>query len=1180
MAGWGDAVEIGGRSYLYRRVLEVAVLIYIATCTSVPTSYAQNGFLSLDCGGTQANYNDSHSLQWVSDDGYISTGNSSKQSDYPSDLPALGSFRYFPGDRSKYCYALPTPNLTYLVRASFYMDRSELTARTPFEFIFSVDATDWFTVTSGDGTSQSLLVVQEGIFTPPNGVTKFCLRPVSGVPFISSLELRLMDQTFDYYTTMYAYTGSGSQYLALGIRYNCGAKNISDVRYPQDPFDRIWKTPDASFDAKFASIHSTKPTPNTTIDENFVPREVMQDAWLIPDDGSFATLSISPIFTTGPQAYVTLSEYAFALLYFEDLNKTASGINQVDIHLEGSDYYLDYYWNTTSQPTLFENTYTFLTRNGFNILLQWDNASTSPVGDLASVNAVEVYGQLTYNFSITNTDDADFISALQTGFSLTDWQGGPCVPVPYNELSCQLSGATYGLSQSPVQRTIFLTQFNVNSLEISDIKNSNFSGIVGNSTILPNFRLHGLDTMSITNSGVDDQTCLFLINYTSTVLTTLNLSNNVIGTFPRVRDWAGTDRSGLQNLTTLDLSHNDLTGALSSFDGVPFSSALQNLNLSSNSMISFPQKWGNNTVNKLVTLDLSHNQFSGNMSSLDEWIQMNSGSLQELDVSHNQLYGTFSNDLYFKKLKKLTYANFDQNSIEGTLNLSTWYAALQGAAAQLASMNLTLAPVTQQLYSFMNNNISDIVPSARDFDSTIHNLFIQYPSFGVLLNGNPYCNDIKSPVQGYLCRSSISITFKDDHKKNTMEILIISICGGVVGLLFFSITSAILWKLWKQVYALRAIQQALADRKVQPPFYQYSDLKTATRDFHRTHKLGHGGFGVVYKAVYPDETLAVKKLFNSKKAQVIDEFLNEVVLITGIKHRNLVQLKGCCVKDKNRILVYEFADNGNLAEALWGSQVVGRLNWRQRINICVGVARGLSYLHEELQPSVIHRDIKPQNILLDKDFNPKIADFGLARHFSDEINQAHYTQIAGTIGYFAPEYAMQGQVSDKTDVYSYGILILEVVSRRKCIDLARPAEEKFLKDWVFSMRRKSLLFDVLQPELRGDCNEEEVIRAINIALLCVQHNPERRPTMSQVVTMFLGNMNVEIFSDEFDNIRSNFTKLIATAGHEIEQSSLHIIEEESPSSPLLDVHSSSSHSVSSSRSDAKHLLELSAVYGR
>ncbi|CAM6097538.1 unnamed protein product [Calypogeia fissa] len=271
----------------------------------------------------------------------------------------------------------------------------------------------------------------------------------------------------------------------------------------------------------------------------------MQDARLIPDNGSLGTLSISPIFTTGPQAYVTL------------------------------------------------------------------NASTSPVGDLASVNAVEVYGQLTYNFSITNTDDADFIFALKTGFSLTDWQGDPCVPVPYNELSCQLSGATYGPSQGYAdQRTIFLTNFNINSLDISDIKNSNFSGIFGNSTILPYFRLHALDTMSITNSGVDDQTFLFLINYTSTGLTTLNLSYNVIGTFPRVRDWAGTDRSGLQNLTTLDLSHNELIGVLSSFDGVPFSTALQNLNLSSNSMTSFPQKWGNNTTNNLVTLDLSHNQFS------------------------------------------------------------------------------------------------------------------------------------------------------------------------------------------------------------------------------------------------------------------------------------------------------------------------------------------------------------------------------------------------------------------------------------------------------------------------------------------------------------------------------------------------------------------------------------------
>jgi serine/threonine protein kinase len=227
----------------------------------------------------------------------------------------------------------------------------------------------------------------------------------------------------------------------------------------------------------------------------------------------------------------------------------------------------------------------------------------------------------------------------------------------------------------------------------------------------------------------------------------------------------------------------------------------------------------------------------------------------------------------------------------------------------------------------------------------------------------------------------------------------VSIVGGTCAFVLLCVTLASLWRMWKQIYALRAIQKALAKRKVQPPFYQYSDLRLGTKEFHSDHKLGHGSFGVVYKAILADGTLfAVKTLFDHKRLQnSLDDFLNEVVLITGIKHRNLVQLKGCCINDKERMLVYEYVEKGNLAEALWGSKAHGDLNWGQRFNICIGVARGLAYLHEELQPSIIHRDIKAANILLDKNCNPKIADFGLARHFDDEGTRVDQTDIAGTL---------------------------------------------------------------------------------------------------------------------------------------------------------------------------------------
>jgi serine/threonine protein kinase len=181
-----------------------------------------------------------------------------------------------------------------------------------------------------------------------------------------------------------------------------------------------------------------------------------------------------------------------------------------------------------------------------------------------------------------------------------------------------------------------------------------------------------------------------------------------------------------------------------------------------------------------------------------------------------------------------------------------------------------------------------------------------------------------------------------------------------------------------------------------PTVYSYSVLKTATRNFHQGSKLGDGGFGAVYKGVLPDGTeVAVKQLSVSSR-QGKEEFLNEVMLITGVQHRNLVKLRGCCLKGDERLLVYEFLENRSLHQALFDETRVLKLDWPTRLKILVGTARGLAYLHEGCSTRIIHRDIKASNILLDRDLNPKIADFGLARLFQD--NQSHVsTRVAGTV---------------------------------------------------------------------------------------------------------------------------------------------------------------------------------------
>jgi serine/threonine protein kinase len=295
-----------------------------------------------------------------------------------------------------------------------------------------------------------------------------------------------------------------------------------------------------------------------------------------------------------------------------------------------------------------------------------------------------------------------------------------------------------------------------------------------------------------------------------------------------------------------------------------------------------------------------------------------------------------------------------------------------------------------------------------------------------------------------------------------------------------------------------------------PTLYSYNVLKTATKNFHMASKLGEGGFGAVYKGVLPDGTeVAVKQLsISSRQGQ--EEFFNEVMLITGVQHRNLVKLRGCCLKGDERLLVYEFLANRSLHQALFDETQAMKLNWPTRLKILVGTARGLAYLHEGCQTRIIHRDIKASNILLDKDLNPKIADFGLARLFQD--SQSHVsTRVAGTVGYLAPEYAMRGQLTEKADVFSFGIVALELVSGRGNLDLRLPPEMAYLLDWTWHLHENKRLKDIVDPTLLGDeYSEEEAMRVVDVALHCTQSVGTMRPTMTRVVELLTHGADAEI----------------------------------------------------------------------
>ncbi|KAD7479175.1 hypothetical protein R6Q59_008018 [Mikania micrantha] len=283
--------------------------------------------------------------------------------------------------------------------------------------------------------------------------------------------------------------------------------------------------------------------------------------------------------------------------------------------------------------------------------------------------------------------------------------------------------------------------------------------------------------------------------------------------------------------------------------------------------------------------------------------------------------------------------------------------------------------------------------------------------------------------------------------------------------------------------------------------YNYTDLQLATNNFSEENILGKGGYGEVFKAIIDDKNVVAVKKLKMQHAKAKEEFENEVKLISNIHHRNLLRLLGWSSDGSNLYLVLEYMANGSLDQFLWGSKR-GTLDWNQRYEIICGIAKGLSHLHNEFHIKIIHRDIKSCNILLSDDFKAKIADFGLAR-LQPEDKSHISTKFAGTLGYVAPEYANHGVLSEKVDTYSFGIVMLEVISGRKCTDMNsdRPSME-YLLEHAWKFYEKKIHIQLIDETLDLNKHEQEhVMKMIEIALLCIQSPASKRPTISEVMLM-------------------------------------------------------------------------------
>ncbi|KAK1438035.1 hypothetical protein QVD17_03836 [Tagetes erecta] len=284
-------------------------------------------------------------------------------------------------------------------------------------------------------------------------------------------------------------------------------------------------------------------------------------------------------------------------------------------------------------------------------------------------------------------------------------------------------------------------------------------------------------------------------------------------------------------------------------------------------------------------------------------------------------------------------------------------------------------------------------------------------------------------------------------------------------------------------------------------WFTLRDLEQATRRFSHENVVGEGGYGVVYKGTLINGTeVAVKKLLNNL-GQAEKEFRGEVEAIGHVRHKNLVRLLGYCIEGTQRMLVYEYVDNGNLEQWLHGdTRECGVLTWEARMKVLLGIAKALAYLHEAIEPKVVHRDIKSSNILIDHDFNGKLSDFGLAKLL--DSGESHInTRVMGTFGYVAPEYANTGMLNEKSDIYSFGVLLLEAVTGRDPVDYNRVANEVNLVEWLKMMVGNRRAEEVVDPNLDPKPSTHALKRSLLVALRCVDPDSGKRPKMSQIVRM-------------------------------------------------------------------------------
>lgn len=496
----------------------------------------------------------------------------------------------------------------------------------------------------------------------------------------------------------------------------------------------------------------------------------------------------------------------------------------------------------------------------------------------------------------------------------------------------------------------------------------------------------------------------------------------------------------------------------------------------------------------VTSLSLASNGFSGTLSPSITKLKY----LESLDLHDNNLSGVIPE--YLGGMLNLQILNLGNNKFSGSI------PAALGQLPNLKHLVLRENHLSGSIPNSLVNitGLKELDVSSNDLAGGVPVQLFSVPIYNFSRTRLRCGNHFQQP-----CISSSSVPAVS-HGKSKLEIAITGAsCGAFVLLLIGAIfvhRSNRLHKLKSDVFVDVEGEDECKIAFGQIRKFSWREIQIATEDFNESNIIGQGGFGKVYRGFLSDSTkVAVKRLADYHSPGGEAAFLREVQLISVAVHRNLLRLIGFCTTTSERILVYPFMQNLSVAYRLRELKPGERgLDWPTRKRIAFGAARGLEYLHEHCNPKIIHRDLKAANILLDDDFEPVLGDFGLAKLVDTKLTHIT-TQVRGTMGHIAPEYLSTGKSSEKTDVFGYGITLLELVTGQRAIDFSRLEEEEdvLLLDHVKKLLREKQLKDIMDPNLKTyDAKEVETV--LQVAMLCTQTSPEDRPRMTEVINMLQG----------------------------------------------------------------------------